>query len=412
MLYGVIFYLVVLFCFPVRVEYPVSLSAVAYCLACALFFSAGSLVAAVAPMGRGRLRNIIATQFSKRLLLMVISIAVVGVVFKVYDKMFIRGVSISAGFENREMLVGAGFNIFSVIGGMLYPFCYLPLFVYLVARRSGEKTSRMLLLVSVTLFFYPSFDALIIGSRSLLLVNITFLLLCALYFRLIRPTITNFMLLSFGVFSLFLLSANVFLQRLNYMGMSYLDSALSSAYAYTVTPSDWALAKLFNAADGIEFMFFYSVVNVGQYITHSFFEFNYLYENYHMGHTYGAYQFNAYYKLIAWFWGDSQTDQVILAVQPRMGIFTSFLGPVYTDFGWFGILYMFGFGFICCRVWRLCKSGAEEWLPLYFYFFIIIFFMPVVNFIASAQGLYVLTVFLAFPIMIRRQYERAITKGS
>jgi hypothetical protein len=78
----------------------------------------------------------------------------------------------------------------------------------------------------------------------------------------------------------------------------------------------------------------------------------------------------------------------------RDGVFTSFFGPLWTDFGWFSAPCMFTFGVICKLFARSAHAGRVGVMPLYAYFCVIIFFMPVVNFWVSAQGSYLINAFI------------------
>jgi hypothetical protein len=79
-----------------------------------------------------------------------------------------------------------------------------------------------------------------------------------------------------------------------------------------------------------------------------------------------------------------------------VGVFTSFFGPLWMDFGWLGPLFLLFFGAFSKKISLLARSGRLEALPLHSFFMVVIFFMPVVNFMISATGMYIINALLIF----------------
>lgn len=408
LLFGILLYAMIYLFFPVVGNYPPSTGAISYVFVTAVLLFAGATIGGAIRSSNSR--NAHQAVFNFKIYLRVTQVAAVGVVFKVIDKFMIRGVSLSAGIENREILEDAGgSNIFSLIGGVLYPLCYVSLFVLLSSWGQDKTDKKKYYIVSLLLFSYPTLDSMLIGSRSLMIVNFTMLLLYGLYFKFIRINIKTLLLLPVVLCAVGLLSGFLFLNRLEYMGLDYLYSALNSVYAFTVEPNDWVLGKIFNS-DDLSFLTYYSLLNTGQYFTHGLFEFFYMYDHFNAENTYGAYNFSAYYKFVTILTGDYTTMDAVANAQPRIGTFTTFLGPVFVDFGWVGPVYMFFFGFVAGRIWSKCVSGEVMWVPLYFYFVLMLVFVPVVNFFVSAQGLYTITAFLLF-VLISKLSNRSLSHG-
>ena len=86
---------------------------------------------------------------------------------------------------------------------------------------------------------------------------------------------------------------------------------------------------------------------------------------------------------------------------PRTGIYTTFFGPTYIDFGWLAPFFMFFFGILQSIVYNKILKGNFKYIPLLFYFLIIDFFIPVINFIDSAQGLYTIFSLLLFIFLFK-----------
>ncbi len=84
---------------------------------------------------------------------------------------------------------------------------------------------------------------------------------------------------------------------------------------------------------------------------------------------------------------------------PRTGVYTTFFGPIFIDFGWFSLVFIFFFGVFQKLIHNKILQGRFQFTPLLFYLLIINFFMPVFNFINGAQGLYNLISFGFFAII-------------
>lgn len=397
---GGLTYLAIYYMSPVSGSYDPSMGVVWYLLFSFLFMVFGAWMGAGYRFsGSGRPNAL--QVFNNGFFNLVLMIAVVGVSLKIIDRFFLRGVSLSAGMGNREAILDAGGGgAISILGGILYPFCYLPIFVLLSRWSEPKRRKAVNLYICWALFFFPTFDSLLIGSRSLMIVNVAILVFYGIYFRFIKFGFGTVVIAPIAAFSILLVSGTVFIERLDYMGLDYLTSSLNSVYGFTVKPNDWIIDKLAKE-QGFSFLIYYSWLNSGQYFTHGMFEFFYLYDHFFSGHTYGAFNYGVYYKFIGVIMGDNSLLDAVIASQPRVGTFTSFLGPIFVDFGWFGPLYMFFFGAVSGWIWRRCLSGRVVWMPLYFYFAMMIFFAPVVSFFVSAQGLYTITSFLLFIFVAR-----------
>jgi hypothetical protein len=255
----------------------------------------------------------------------------------------------------------------------------------------------VLLALATALFFFPAVDALLIASRSLLLVTAGLLFLYLVYFGVVRLSIKAVLSMIAAALGGLSLSAAVFLARLEAMHMDPLASSMNSVYAFTVQPADWISNALASSTPGsIGFFLMYGVLNTTQYLVHGLLEFFYLFDNFSAQHTFGALTFSVYYKFVAIVVGLPFEQGAISSAAPRIGVFTSFFGPLYVDFGWLGPVLMFAFGALARRLhWGLrLDDGAA--IPLYLYVVVVIAFFPIVNLVVTAQGLFSLTSFTLF----------------
>ncbi|MFG6519366.1 hypothetical protein ACGYLX_18115 [Sulfitobacter sp. 1A13496] len=322
-----------------------------------------------------------------------------GNLLRLQDKYVLRGVGNLTGIEARETLLETSSTNLSLIGGVLYPFGYLPIFVLLGSAMLPRH--RWKLALASFIFLIPALDSLVLFSRSFMLVSLamvyfgTSLTLFrgrALPRQLLLPAVA-------GVGAVLTISVLIFLWRLDQMSFDVSDSVFMSGYAYTVAPNA-AMEWLINGGGAIGELVS-SLLPIAQYYLHSIPEFQILWSmNDTQNFSNGALHLGPYVKLLAMFGLASEPD--LFELFPRVGIFTSFWGPLWVDFGWLSLIAMFVFGFMARMIGRDARDGDLGAFPLYTYFCVILFFMPVVNFAISAQGMYVINAFALFWIATRR----------
>ena len=322
-----------------------------------------------------------------------------GNLLRLVDKYLLRGVGNLTGIEAREVLIETGATKLSLIGGVLYPFGYLPIIILLGARVLPRR--RWKLALAAFVFLIPALDALVLFSRSFMLVSLAMIYFGtsltlfqgrALPRQLVLPSLV-------GIFGVLTLSVLAFLWRLDEMSFDLADSIFQSGYAYTVVPNA-AMERLISGDSALGGLVV-GLLPIMQYYVHSIPEFQILWSvNDTQTFAGGALHFAPYVKLLAMFGLTSELD--LSTLFPRVGIFTSFWGPLWVDFGWFALLFMFLSGFMARMIGRAARNGDLGAYPLYTYFCVILFFMPVVNFAISAQGMYVINAFALFWVMTRK----------
>jgi hypothetical protein len=324
-----------------------------------------------------------------------IILASTGILFRLIDRFYLRNVSLfQSGMENRELLEQADSGLLSILGALIYPICFVVLFLFL--KKNGRLFS-ILGVFSLVLFFFPTFDSLLFGSRSLILVNMLMLLLILRGCGRLKIKLLQLIYISIFFALLIGVSGYIFLGRLDEMGLNVLDTIYLSGYATTVAPNNWVANEL---GQGLTFTntLLFSWLNFTQYYTHGLFEFNNFLLMSVDEHSYGATQFNIVYKLLGKILPLPSLDVILYSVNPRPGVFTTFFGPAHMDFGYFSPFVLFLWGIVSSFIHRKISSTDSYFSVLYYMVVIIIFFMPVVNFIQSAQGLYIIfsVVFFGF----------------
>lgn len=332
-----------------------------------------------------------------KILYVTIAIALLGLTLKVFDKFVLRQTSFSNSMsENRKLLSQSGPSIISIISAITNPFSFIPLFICFQLK----VKNKFLLFFCVLIFFSAAIEFLVLGSRSGLFILLILFGMILSYFKVIKLSLGKSVLALILLFSLAIYSANLFIDRTTEFTKSDQKSVrhiLTRAnYNYTIEPTQELRDNIINDHNKVTKALKLGGINFMQYYLHGVYEFNYMYRNYEGGHHYGAFTFNIFAKFINIALGANIDLEKIQESPPRTGVYTTFFGPIYMDFGWLAPMFMFMFGWVQKFVYNKTITGKSQYLPLLFYLLVVNFFMPVINFIISAQGLYIIIAFVLF----------------
>lgn len=404
---GFVTYFVLWVVAPLQPTVEISGGAIFFIFLCAAAFVLGSQFAnriRLRQKWKSTARNLVG-RMENRLFWLMFTIGGTGLFLRFFDKYVLRGVGSLTGSAAREILLESNASPLSLLSGVLYPFAYIPLFIYLGSSSIGK--SRMKFIGAAVLFLLPSIDALITFSRSFMLVSmammyfgvsITIFKGRALPRQLLIPLVV-------GGAAAVSSSAAIFLLRLEDMQFDVTDSVFLSGYAYTLQPNQftWELISGHSATATV----LAALLPILQYFLHSLYEFQILWSSPSQQiFSYGALTFAPYVKALSIF-GLAENAN-LFELFPRVGIFTTFFGPLWVDFGYFSPLVMFVFGFMARRLARAARGGDLGAYPLYTYFCVVLFFAPVVNFLISAQGMYNINAFVVFWLMSRKLARRVV----
>ena len=321
-------------------------------------------------------------------------IALFGVLFKLTDKFFIRGVNFDlTAHENRDSLEQGAGNIIGIIGSLLSPLSFHVLFLFFKYKINTNKIIKVVILIMP---FIQVLDALAIGSRSSILVTILFVVLFLLILNKLK---LNFKkgILYFSLFIGFLFFLqNIFIKRTSdWVDESFIKEhtlELSGFNNMLVTNQEFNDFTINNNNYIADMLFVYTLTT--KYYLHGMIELNHLINNFNNNHTYGGYTFILYKRILYKIIGKKADNSNYANIMPRNGIFTSFLGPIFVDFGWFSPIFLLLFGAYSKRIHSRLISNDDSAVLLYVYLSVVILFFPVFNFISGANGLYIFTSFL------------------
>lgn len=330
----------------------------------------------------------------------------IGIIVKILDRFVIRGVSLASNyFENREIMEAAGGNAFGIISAMLISFNYIPLFILWRYKLKVNKITRILIFI---LFFSQTFDAIFLGQRSVLFLMMLIFALYLLYFKKITLTLKKMFVVILALIGVVYLMNYIYIERTKlFAGENTYDLALNvSNFNYTVT-ADKEFKRDFKEFSDSRKSVSFAYINTIQYFTHGMIEYSYLYENFNKNHSLGTYTFLVYSRFLNKIVGNNIDLEKVQNLTPRPGVYSTLFGPLFIDFGWFTILFMFIFGRYSRKIYRDAIYGVDASVLIYFYIIIVLLFAPVFNFINGSSGLFVFTSFVLFKGVNRIYLKRS-----
>lgn len=396
---GLFFWILIFLIVPLKVRHQIGFIPFLYLFLNYFFFILGLKIISPVKVEK-QLTFKVNTKVLKSILWAVILIAFIGFALKILDKFYIRGASFNYSMSyNRYLLEKSGASVVSIISAVTTPFSFIPLFIYYTLK----SKNKLLLITSLFLFFSPSFDFLMMGSRSGLFVILLLFGLFLFYFKKLKVTFGRLLIVLLILFAVGIYSIQLFIERTkDFAGTDKvaIEHMLErSSYNFTITPHKKTKDRIINSKNKTAQASRLALINFAQYYLHGVYEFGYLYNKYDKEHHYGAYTFNVFAKFINIVFRTDIDLKKIQKAPPRTGIYTTFYGPIFIDFGWFSLVFMLLFGAVQKTVYNFVVKGRIQFIPLLFYFIIINFFMPVFNFINGAQGLYTITSFILFALI-------------
>jgi oligosaccharide repeat unit polymerase len=388
---------------PLKSINPISLSSALFIALCYVGFFLGCLFAGQFLGGGVTRHHIWNGPVNKRAVIISAIVGVLGMAMRYYDRSVIRGVEYGqSSAEVREALTNAAASGWGIIGSVLLPFCFLPLMYVLAAKWNRQQLP--MLIGALAVFSMPMIESLAQLSRSIMLMTVFMLFVAVSCFKFNgNPVHRKILYTSLtAAAGLVFLSSAIFAVRLNDNGVAFEDSVIDSVYAANIGPTPEAVDNLVNGSPIVS-QFYRAVLPNSMYYLSGVYEFSLLWERPDVQEFgYGSYMFSPFVKVanLALDNPGSLLDEETLAY--RTGVFNTFFGPVWIDFGWVGPAFCLLFGFVTTRLGDSARSGNFASAPLYFYGVVIAFYMPVINYLSSGYGLFVISSFGLFALLANR----------
>lgn len=315
-----------------------------------------------------------------------------GVALLAFDRFVLRSAPLDWNvLAFREAVEGTSTGVVGMLAAFVGSFAPFAFVMCAVARARGETVSpswRLGAAVAVLLYVAMS---VMQGSRSVLLVVVIIHVATWVYLSRFggrRVPARSLWLGAALLLSTVLGSAAIMLDRFEKMGLDPVLSLQVSGYAESLQPSNAALNWIESHPESSGM--FAALFSLCLYLYHGFFEFSHLYEQFAADHTKGAWIFWLPLKLISVVSGESLGVEASQLAGVREGIFSTFVGPVYIDFGWFGPVFALLLGRVLAVPVARLAAGRHMWLPASSMVCATILMSPMLNLLDSAAGAYLL----------------------
>ena len=413
---GVVAWIVIWLLMPVDVVGYLAPGALAYAAVCYVFLAVGTLYARrVQPdNGQQAVQAPWSGPLQTGLFVGTAAIGLFGMGMRLFDRLYLRNAQYGINaLEFRDALSTTAVTPVGAIAATLFPFCLIPLLLVLSSRGGTRRAPLMLL--AITLFVLPMTESLFQLSRSFLIMTLGIAFAGIVITRYNgNPFSRKLLLISAGgLVLLAIVSTAIFSARIEAGHRRLTDTVYDSAYAQFLQPNN-AAREAINSGDGTASLIYESVLPNGMYYLSGAYEMTALWDRPDgQQHAKGQLLFLPFVRAISLLMApDLLTGFDIQQYLYRDGVFQTFFGPLWVDFGWFGPLVMSILGFITQRLAVAVQRGSYGDLPIYSFLAIVIFFMPVTNLLVNGLGMFCVIAFVGFAIYTRaRTPTRALRRA-
>jgi hypothetical protein len=260
---------------------------------------------------------------------------------------------------------------------------------------------KWIIITCYALLFLPLVEALLKGSRKPFFDIAIILVVSILVFTKIKLTKKKIILTLFGTIILFIVTNLVLFNREAKEGQNIYNEILSARYNDLLKPKKNIEYYILNeTTPDLNKRTALTLLHVGQYVTHGFFEFNHIVKGEPIPLTYGSYTFSSFGKLF---------NKGNVNPSPREYVYITAFGGLYLDFGWYSLIIMVLFGIFQKFVFQKAINSAI-WRPVLSYLLIINVFLLVFNYVRGA-GVYPLVSFFILLVILKTPLLRSNEKS-
>ena len=377
---------------PVAVKIPLTSGAVFFWVICFISFLGGTI------LGSGnRFYMQLKTypnnhKFVLQVIKLLVLVGIIGSILLLIDRYVLRGVSLDTdAMKSREILSQSSASMLSMISVIGYSIGIMSYMMIWVAELKQVKVN---LWIKASAFFnviIVIFVSVQLGSRSLLLV-ILISYLFAWFFTLsikgARVKLFHIVFTFILIILMAIISSWLIVMRVDLMGLSMLDSISLSGYAEIIEPSEFIFDFL--QRDNALTAFTAGLFSLVQYIFHGFYEFSLLFNSFSGEHEMGTRTFWLPLKVLSVISIGSIPIDVFDNSGVREGVYTTYVGPIFIDFGFLSPIVLFFNGLIIGLPFRWLMLGKLAWLPAATLVATGAILWPVVNIFESSSGAFLL----------------------
>lgn len=334
--------------------------------------------------------RILLKQNSNHLLKAIIVIVAVSYLIRYIDLFAIRGISFNNNVNTNRVLSVRDFELKYIIFALAAVLKSLYFFPIVIALSTSVK-KKWIIITSYVLLFLPLVEALLKGSRKPFFDIAIILVFSILIFTKIKLTKKKIILFIIGIIALLTITNIILFNRETKEGKNTYQEILTARYNDLLKPSKNIEYYILNEnTPDLNKRTALTLLHVGQYVTHGFFEFNHIVKGEPIPLTYGSYTFSPFGKLF---------NKGNANPSPREYVYITAFGGLYLDFGWFSLIIMLLFGIFQKFVFQKAINSVI-WRPVLSYLLIINVFLLVFNYVRGA-GVYPLVGFFILLLILK-----------
>ena len=350
---------------------------------------------------------------SKQFIIGLIAIVYLSWAIRYFDVFYVRGVSFSNTIEaNRALMGTAKLNVFYILGAIFKELYFVPLLLVLHKFRDN----KILVSFSSLAFVFPLIMPFLRGTRKDIFLTAALLIIILIVTRVVILKLRTIIKIGIAVLVLNVIFYKLLMQRetpQNVEATTHIDYLLDYAtYNDLLRPNENYKEKI-KTSSGIEKALLFSYVHLSQYYCHGIFELNYLIQDKSKSKLFlnGEYNFHLFKKALASFGLIDYDSSLLHYALPRQNTYITFMGALFLDFGWFGLLGMLLMGMGQRYIDEEIEARKYLYLGLYVFFIIFNLFLPVINLIRGTGVYFIfasLLIIICYKILIRLKIKASL----
>ncbi|MCK0108296.1 O-antigen polysaccharide polymerase Wzy [Flavobacteriaceae bacterium S0825] len=347
---------------------------------------------------------------SKNIIWFLITLVIISWFIRYIDLFFSRGISFSNTIqENRDLLGIASSNPIYIFGAIFKELFFLPLLLTLISFNKNKK----LLICSSFLYLLPLLIPFLRGTRKDVFFTFLILALVLIITKTMALKLKTLIKLGVVFIVLNIVFYNLLMNRETGETQTKdqkIDELLDKATYNDLLQPTVLFEEKIKASKGIKKAILFNYVHTLQYYCHGVFELDYLVKDKTKNKDYlkGEYNFNLFLKALEKFNLIEYDSSKVHFILPRQSTYITFLGAMFVDFGWLGIIGMFCLGYFQNVIDKKVKNNNTLYLSLYIFFIMFNIFFPVIN-LLRGTGIYFvfscLTIIISLNILFKSKFR-------
>lgn len=338
------------------------------------------------------------TKYNPKWLNCTLVLGSIGMLLKFYDLIVRKDFLLYEGAADfKSNYSGGDFGAINLISAILFPMVLITFIAFINNKKSFNKKQ---IIWNCTNFVLLILYSILLGARTqiTLVIMAVVSVLAKNYSKGIKVKKSkskNFKIIVGLVVVgaiFFIYSVNILSDRLQYQnkGTEYALIYLEDMHHVKVSDSVWEAVYKGNMSGDL----LYTIISLRHYFVHGIYQFQVLVDTYPLDSVaWGQWEYNAIFKALSLFGVPYKSVQDIQVNMTDYGVYSSFFGDVYIDFGLYGWIYMLILGVIVQIIYKKSFKKEQDNI-MYALIYSIITHMFFINMICYAMGLYYILSFI------------------